>query len=168
MYEYELTHIYVHRETDTQKHTHTHTQSLIQRVVIWRVEQYLQGEMSLYLFLLMLASSLATLTVNPGFFRYNCCGQNNTMIFTTIQSKTTRYSYLIRPTVIQSNSHLDTQSISRLINATCNSLRWGYGRRWGWDKKEECLGVNGRQLPVRVDCNLEEWEHVLLVQCFII
>lgn len=32
---------------------------------------------------------------------------------------------------------------------------------------EESLGVNGRQLFVRVDCNLGEWEHVLLVQCFI-
>ena len=31
-------------------------------------------------------------------------------------------------------------------------------------KMEECLGVNGRQLFVRVDCNLEEREHVLLVQ----
>ena len=33
---------------------------------------------------------------------------------------------------------------------------------------EECLGVNGRQLLVRVDFNLEECENVLLVQCFII
>jgi len=39
------------------------------------------------------------------------------------------------------------------------------GRR-GWNKMEECLGVNGRQLFVPVDCNLEEWEHALLVQCF--
>ena len=31
-------------------------------------------------------------------------------------------------------------------------------------KMEECLGVNGRQLSARVDCNLEEREHVLLVQ----
>ena len=178
MYEYELTHIYVHRETDTHKHTcththvhthtHTHTQSLIQGVVIWCAEQYLQGEMSLYLFLLMLASSLATLTVNPGFFRYNCCGQNNTMIFTTIHSKITQHSYPIHPTVIQSNGHLDTQSISRLINAMCNSLRWGNGGRWGWDKKEECLGVNERQLLVRVDRNLEDRRCALLVQCFII
>ena len=36
-----------------------------------------------------------------------------------------------------------------------------------WWKMEECLAVNGRQLFVRVDCNLEEWEHVLSVQCFI-
>ena len=40
--------------------------------------------------------------------------------------------------------------------------------RWGWDKMEECLGVNGRQMFVRVDCNFEEWEQVLLVLCFII
>ena len=33
---------------------------------------------------------------------------------------------------------------------------------------EECLGVNGRQLFSRVDRNLEECEHALFVQCFII
>ena len=33
---------------------------------------------------------------------------------------------------------------------------------------EECLGVNGRQLFVRVDCNLEERKYALLVQCHII
>ena len=37
---------------------------------------------------------------------------------------------------------------------------------WGRDKMEECLWVNGRQLFVQVKCNLEEWEHVLLVQYF--
>ena len=29
----------------------------------------------------------------------------------------------------------------------------------GGDNMEECLGLNGKQLFVRVDCNLEEWEH---------
>ena len=164
-------HTYMCTERQIHAHTHTHVHTHTQSDTgggEWCAEQYLQGEMSLYLFLLMLASSLATLTVNPGFFRYNCCGQNNTLIFTTIHSKPTRYSYPIHPKVIQSNGHLDTQSISRLINAMCNSLRWGHRGWWGWDKKEERLGVNGRQLLVRVDCNLEEREHVLLVQCFII
>ena len=33
----------------------------------------LHGEMSLYLFLLVLSESLAAFIVNPGFFLYNCC-----------------------------------------------------------------------------------------------
>ena len=46
-------------------------------------------------------------------------------------------------------------------------LEIGMRGRRGWDKMEECLGVNGRQLFVRVDCHtLEEQKHVLLVQCF--
>ena len=31
---------------------------------------------------------------------------------------------------------------------------------------EECLGVNGRRLFVRVDCSSEEWEHALMMHCF--
>ena len=34
-------------------------------------------------------------------------------------------------------------------------LDWVRGQP-GLDKMEECLGVNGRQLFARVDCNLEE------------
>ena len=37
-----------------------------------------------------------------------------------------------------------------------------------WNKMEKRLGVNRRLLSVRVDCNLEEWEYVLLVKWFII
>ena len=44
------------------------------------------------------------------------------------------------------------------------------GMRGEWDggEMEECLGMNGRQLFVRVDYNLDEWEYGSLVQCFII
>ena len=33
---------------------------------------------------------------------------------------------------------------------------------------EECLGVNGRQLLVGLDCSLEVWEQGSLAQCLIV
>ena len=36
------------------------------------------------------------------------------------------------------------------------TARDGVRGRRGWDKTEECLGVNGRQLFARVDCDLKE------------
>ena len=58
--------------------------------------------------------------------------------------------------------------VSELVQslAVANTQRV-QGRRGG-GKMEECLGVNGRQLSLREDCNLEEREHGSLVQCLII
>ena len=71
------------------------------------------------------------------------------------------------------NSHLFQRPFRHTINKQADErntqrLQMGMQGWWGWDKTEECLGVKGRQLFVRVDCNLEEWEQVLLLQCFII
>ena len=70
----------------------------------------------------------------------------------------------------QSTNTQHAESTSGQINIPRNVYRDGdagddgAGIKWRnvWGRKK------GRQLFVRVDCNLEEREHALLVQCFII
>ena len=63
--------------------------------------------------------------------------------------------FVLHPTVIHSSGLSDTINKQADKDNTQRLEMRMQGRR-GWDKMEECLGVNGRRLFVRVDCNLEE------------
>ena len=93
-------------------------------------------------------------------------------------SKTTWYLQSFSPTAIwtyiQSNDHVDTQSVQQPCGQTISptamspcghtinkqadehNTQWLEMRmkgRWGWDKMEECLGMNRRQLFAWVSTN---------------
>ena len=67
----------------------------------------------------------------------------------------------------QSFQHPPGHTINKQADRHVNTQRLEMGMRGrrGWDKMEESSGVNGRQLCVRVDLNLDR-ERVLLLQCF--
>ena len=89
----------------------------------------------------------------------------------SIQSKLTDRSHrfrILRNSLHDTYSHSFQRPFGHTVNKQADKhitqwLEMGMRERWGWGKMEQCLAVNRRQLFVSVGCNLEEWEHVLLL-----